>query len=72
MYRVGIDLGGTNMKAGIVDENHKIVIHDSMPTRKLRISNDANCAALGEVMAGAAMKIKNAVLITPDSIMPDY
>lgn len=31
---------------------------------KIRISNDANCAALGEVMAGAAMKIKNAVLIT--------
>lgn len=135
MYRIGIDLGGTNMKAGIVDENHKIVIQDSIPTRvehpykeiirdmaelvkdllkkihiteeklsgigvgspgtvdakngivlysnnfnweniplaeelgkyfacKIRISNDANCAALGEVMAGAAMKIKNAVLIT--------
>lgn len=29
----GIDLGGTNMKAGIVDENHKIVIQDSIPTR---------------------------------------
>ena len=33
MYRIGIDLGGTNMKAGIVDENHKIVIQDSIPTR---------------------------------------
>ena len=33
MYRIGIDLGGTNMKAGIVDENHKIVIQDSIPRR---------------------------------------
>ena len=25
MYRVGIDLGGTNIKAGIVNDNQKIL-----------------------------------------------
>lgn len=135
MYRAGIDLGGTNIKAGIVNERQEIVIEDSVPTGTERpyrevaadmaqlvkkllekagileeelsgvgigspgtidagrgvvvysnnfgwvnvplaaelqqyfscsigISNDANCAALGEVKAGAAKEIKNAVLLT--------
>lgn len=135
MYRAGIDLGGTNIKAGIVDENQKILAEDSVPTRverpyqeiikdmadlvknllnkihatdaelsgvgvgspgtvdaangvvlysnnfdwdnvplaaelgkyftcPIKVSNDANCAALGEVKAGAAREIKNAILIT--------
>ncbi len=135
MYRVGIDLGGTNIKAGIVDENQKIVAQASAPTGaersaeeviadmaglakqlmeelqidedalmgigvgcpglvdagagivrysnniswenvalvqelgkyfscNIRISNDANCAALGEVKAGAAKDVSNAILLT--------
>lgn len=135
MYRAGIDLGGTNIKAGIVDENQKILMEDSVPTRverpyqeiikdmadlvknllnkigateteisgvgvgspgtvdavsgvvlysnnfdwdnvplaeelgkyftcPVKVSNDANCAALGEVKAGAAREIKNAILLT--------
>lgn len=135
MYRAGIDLGGTNIKAGIVDEKQRILLEDSIPTRvertyqeviqdmaelvkkllrelniteeelsgvgigspgtvdsvrgvvlysnnfgwenvpleeemghyyscPIRISNDANCAALGEVKAGAAKEIANAVLLT--------
>ncbi len=135
MYRAGIDLGGTNIKAGIVDENQKILMEDSVPTRverpyqeiirdmadlvknllnkigatetelsgvgvgspgtvdaasgvvlysnnfdwdnvplaeelgkyftcPIKVSNDANCAALGEVKAGAAREIKNAILLT--------
>ncbi|MBO5212692.1 MAG: ROK family protein [Clostridia bacterium] len=32
MYYLGIDLGGTNIAAGIVDENHKIIIKGSVPT----------------------------------------
>lgn len=135
MYRAGIDLGGTNIKAGIVDEDQKILVEDSVPTRverpyqeiikdmadlvknllnkihateaelsgvgvgspgtvdaasgvvlysnnfdwdnvplaaelgkyftcPIKVSNDANCAALGEVKAGAAREIKNAILIT--------
>lgn len=32
MYYVGIDLGGTNIAAGIVDENGKMIIGRSVPT----------------------------------------
>ena len=34
MYRMGIDLGGTNIKAGIVDKNGKIVKSMSTKTKK--------------------------------------
>lgn len=135
MYKAGIDLGGTNIKAGIIDGNQKIMAQTSMPTRaerpaeeviadiaglvrqlmeslnmeesalagigvgcpglvdanagvvrysnniswenvalvrelgkyfacEIRISNDANCAALGEVRAGAAKDVSNAILLT--------
>ncbi|MBP5662112.1 MAG: ROK family protein [Clostridia bacterium] len=32
MVTIGIDLGGTNMAAGIVDENCRILAHASVPT----------------------------------------
>ena len=136
MYRIGIDLGGTNIAAGLVDENYKIVSKASVPTapergaeaivadmallcRKLcasnnielsdiasvgiaspgaidsaagkvkyannlpfsdlpitamlseqigikdvRVENDANAAAWGEAVAGAAKGAKNSVMIT--------
>lgn len=135
MYRAGIDLGGTNIKVGIVDEKQQILLADAIPTNAkrhyteiakdmanlvkdllerlnlreealsgvgigspgtvdakngivvfsnnivwenvplaeevgryfscpIKISNDANCAALGEVMAGAAKEYKNAILLT--------
>lgn len=135
MYRIGIDLGGTNIKIGIVNEENKIVAKTSLPTFAERpyqqiledmglaalhlledndilleecvsvgvgcpgivdaktgvvvysnnivwkdvpvvqelgkyinlpiaVSNDANCAALGEVLAGAAKDCQNAVLLT--------
>lgn len=135
MYRAGIDLGGTNIKAGIVDESNRILLQASVPTRTerpyqeiirdmaelvlslmerqgiaaeqlagvgigspgtvdaergivrysnnfgweniplaeemskyfacdIRMSNDANCAALGEVKAGAAREASNVILLT--------
>lgn len=39
MY-IGIDLGGTNIKAGVVDENGTIIYKDSCPTGAGRPSND--------------------------------
>ena len=36
MYYIGIDLGGTNIAVGLVDENNKIVHSDSVPTIKER------------------------------------
>ena len=32
MYYIGIDLGGTNIKAGVCAENGKILIKDSVKT----------------------------------------
>ena len=32
MYRAGIDLGGTNIKAGIVDKQQHIIAEASVPT----------------------------------------
>ena len=31
-YRIGIDLGGTNIKVGIVDQNQKIIANHSVKT----------------------------------------
>ncbi len=135
MYRIGIDLGGTNIAVGVVNEAYEIVSHTSVPTlahrspeaviadmgdavqsaldqaglsaaqcasigvgspgtcdsergvvvraynlgwhevpvcRMLtdrfgipaRLSNDANCAALAEYVAGAGVGCRNMVLIT--------
>ncbi len=136
MYRIGVDLGGTNIAVGLVDENYKIVCKKSVPTgaerepdaivadmaalckqvcadanvrweeivsvgvatpgaanqetgvveytnnlpfrkfpladslskkldgKKVYIENDANAAAWGEAIAGAAKGTKNSVMIT--------
>ena len=135
MYRIGIDLGGTNIAVGVVNEQYEIVSHTSVPTLAhrspeaviadmgdavqaaldqagltagdcasigvgspgtcdsgrgvvvraynlgwyevpvcqmltdrfgipARLSNDANCAALAEYVAGAGVGCRNMVLIT--------
>jgi len=135
MYNIGIDLGGTNIATGLVDEQGKIISKHSVPTNATRnfdeiisdmvktveavisdtkiqitdvnsigigipgtidskkgvivysnnipiknipivakmkeklnipiyISNDANCAALGEVYGGAARGKQNVVMVT--------
>ena len=135
VYRIGIDLGGTAIKVGIIDPNNCIAGRSEIPTEAdkpwervvknmvhavalaledadlelqdcnvvgvgspgtidaetgtvvysnnfgwhdvpladalhkelglpVHISNDANCAALGEVVAGAAQGCKNAILLT--------
>ena len=48
MYYIGIDLGGTNIAAGIVDENYKIVRKASTPTNAERSADEitADIAAL--------------------------
>lgn len=135
MYRIGIDLGGTNIAVGLVDENGKLICKDSISTNKdasdtdlvvemcnlalkiikdnnleesdiasigigcpgsfdsergmilltvnlpfrktpvrdifakytkipVYLNNDANCAALGEISAGAAKGYKNSITMT--------
>lgn len=134
-YYLGLDLGGTNMAAGVVDENYNVIVKDCIPTKAGRpieeivldmvnlskkvikkanisldsftswgigmpsyvnpktrllvhannlgwinipiydylskhidlpiyIENDANCAALGETLAGAARNYNNAIMLT--------
>ena len=134
-YRIGIDIGGTKIASGLVDENYRIVLKKSIPTKSQRpyeeiirdmigmvealiaesgvpkeaiagigigcagtpdkekgtilfsnnlgwydvplgtrlsetlhlpvsLDNDANAAALGEVLAGAAKGSKYALMIT--------
>ena len=48
MYRIGIDLGGTNIAAGIVNENFEIICKDSIPTGAQRPAAEiaADMAAL--------------------------
>ena len=36
MYRIGVDLGGTNIAVGLVDENYEIVVKKSLPTGATR------------------------------------
>ena len=110
MYRIGIDLGGTNIAVGVVNDRYEIVARRSVPTGAERPAeevirdmgdaveealrqagltavdcasmgvgspgacdpqtgvvkrgNDANCAALAEVVAGAAVGCQDMVLIT--------
>ncbi|MBQ7335974.1 MAG: ROK family protein [Clostridia bacterium] len=64
MYRIGIDLGGTNIAAGIVNEEFKIIAKDSVPTNANRpgeeiVTDIANlckklCADLGITEADIA------------------
>lgn len=124
--RIGVDIGGTDTKMCVVDDDNNIVYRTSMPTVKdsaealissiadkcleiskehpitavgvgtpgaihnsvvyatnvpfdhinlakelskkislpVRVSNDANCAALGEAICGVGKKVKNLVMIT--------
>ena len=40
MYYIGIDLGGTNIAAGVVDDNHKIIKKASVPTGASRPADE--------------------------------
>lgn len=40
MYYIGIDLGGTNIAIGVVDENCKIIKKGSVPTRAEREADE--------------------------------
>lgn len=40
MYYIGVDLGGTGIKVGIVDENGKIIKKDSVPTGAHRAADE--------------------------------
>lgn len=52
MYRIGIDLGGTNTKIGIVDRDNRIIDQCSTPTR-----TDYKADLVAESMIGQALRL---------------
>lgn len=62
MYRLGIDLGGTNIVAGVVDENFKIIatgkLKTNLPRPAEEIVDDMAKAAL-EAIENAGLKIED-------------
>ena len=76
MYNIGVDLGGTNIAIGIVDENYKIVLKDKVPTRTERptseiIDDMANlCTSLVERLGITFDDIGYAGIAAPGSIDP--
>ena len=76
MYYIGVDLGGTNIAVGLLDENFKIVAKEKCPTKTERdiseIMDDmANlCKALIEKNNLTAADIAYIGIATPGSINP--
>lgn len=74
MYNIGIDLGGTNIAIGIVDENYNIVLKDKVPTKTERptsaIMDDmANlCKSLVERLNLTFEDIGSAGIATPGAV----
>ncbi len=62
-YRIGIDLGGTNIAAGVVSSDFGIVAKTSVPTARPRPCRDI-CAD----MAAAALKAVELAGLSPDDI----
>ena len=60
MYRIGIDLGGTNIAVGLVDGAHRIIAHRSVPTEA-----DRGTAAVIDDMARAVDSVLTDAGLTP-------
>ena len=52
MYRIGIDLGGTNIAAGIVNEAYEIICQESVPT-----GADRSSEAIADDMAALCRSV---------------
>lgn len=62
-YTIGIDLGGTNIAAGLVDESYKIIRKVSVPTEAKRSADEITAA-----MASVCQKLCDEEGITVDDI----
>ena len=65
-YRLGIDLGGTGIKTGVIDENNRIICKHSAPTDSSKpfeeVVNDIANAALAAVN-GAGLNINDFIML---------
>ena len=77
MYRIGVDLGGTNIAVGLVDENMKLVAKKTTPTEAQRpaeaIVDDIAklCLALCEEKGIAPADIESAGIASPGIANPN-
>ena len=76
MLRLGIDLGGTNIVAGVVDEDYKIIathkVKTNLPRPSEEIVDDIATVSI-EAAKAAGVKIKDIAAVgigTPGSINP--
>lgn len=51
MYYIGVDLGGTNIAAGIVDSEYKLVVKSSVPTNVAGRTGEEIIADMGKLCA---------------------
>lgn len=65
MYRVGIDLGGTNIAVGIVAENGTMIYKDSTPT----LTDQRTSEELVEAMAKFAVQVVKDAGITMEDVI---
>lgn len=77
MYTIGIDLGGTNIAVGLVDESHKIVRKMSVETKAFREADEivkdmaAVCKRLCEDEGVAISDIESVGIATPGTANRD-
>ncbi|MBR4099378.1 MAG: ROK family protein [Clostridia bacterium] len=77
MYYLGVDLGGTNIAIGLVDENFKIVLKDKVPTGASRPTSDimddmaALCKSIVERAGITFDDVEYAGIATPGSVDPE-
>lgn len=72
-YAIGIDLGGTNIAAGLVDENYNILAKMNLPTRAPRPADEivADMASLARALADQCGVSPSAVGIGAPGIISD-
>lgn len=76
MYYLGIDLGGTNIAIGLVDENFNIVLKDKVPTAASRPTSDimddmaSLCRSIVERSGISFEDIEYAGIAAPGSVDP--
>lgn len=77
MYRIGVDLGGTNIAVGIVDESYKILVKGSVPTmaqRSPELIVDDMAALCRKLVKDAKLTLKDIISVgiaAPGSVDPE-
>ena len=67
-YQIGIDLGGTNIAAGIVDENFRIVGKASVPTEVNGKNGVASPEEIADRMAQAVRLAAEKAAVSMDEV----